>query len=235
MLSPSLGAGVQSALFHYQEQSRAWAQAAERLATGLRINRAADDPAGLVAAVQLQRELVDLEARSRTLEAEDRRARIQESTLAAGQEVLYHLHDLVGAAAGSQSEQERELLQEEVDLALDAAARLESYGPGLGLERALAELRSGGSANVANGDLGAAGRSVEAAASMVARRRALLGAYQRTQLEPLARVTEDQIVLQTAALSQLADADYATESVRLLQTELLMKATLWALGRGARR
>jgi flagellin-like hook-associated protein FlgL len=40
-------------------------RATERLATGLRINRSSDDPAGLIGAAQLRRDLIDLGAQTR--------------------------------------------------------------------------------------------------------------------------------------------------------------------------
>jgi flagellin len=227
MLSP-LSAGALRALSAFHQQSQAWSQAAERLATGLRINRAADDPARLIAAVDLQRELVDLEARQSGLEAEDRTARLQESVLASSQEALYALQDLVGAAAGEVDDVQIGVLQGEVDLAIEGLERLESYGPGFGLAAALAQLKSGGSASLSN-DLGAAGNSVEAAAGLIARRRAMLGAYQRTRIEPQLRLTEDQLVLRSQALSELQDTDFSVEFARLNQSAALMRASLLAI------
>ncbi len=227
MLSP-LSAGTQRALFAFAQQSQAWSQAAERLATGLRINRAADDPAGQIAADDLQRELVDLESRHSALEAEDRQSRIQESTLSSSQEVLHMLQDLVGAAAGEVSDVQIGVLQGEVDLAVEGIERLESYGTRFGIAEALKDLKTGGAASLSR-DLGAAGKSVEAAAGMVARRRAMLGAYQRMHIEPQQRLIEDQVVLQTEALSRVRDSDFAVEFARLQQSSTLMRSSLLAI------
>jgi len=227
MLSP-LNAGAQRALIAFQQQSQTWSQAAERLSTGLRINRAADDPAGLVAATNLQQELASLNGQLDTLAGEDHRARIDDALLASSQSAITNLRDLVGAAAGEVDEIQIGVLQGEVDLALDGIARLESYGRGFGLSAALAQLRSGGSASLEK-DLTAAGHSVEAAASMVARRRALLGAYQRNQIEPQTRLTEDQIVLKSQMLSEVQDTDFAVEFARLSQSTTLMRSSLLAI------
>jgi flagellin-like hook-associated protein FlgL len=227
MLSP-LSAGAQRALIAFRQQSQAWSQAAERLSTGLRINRAADDPAGLVAATNLQQELANLNGQLDTLAAEDHRARIDDALLASSQTALTNLRDLVGAAAGEVDEIQIGVLQGEVDLAIDGIERLESYGRGFGLSAALAQLRSGGRSSLEN-DLTAAGHSIEAAASMVARRRALLGAYQRNQIEPQTRLTEDQIVLKAQTLSELQDTDFAVEFARLNQSATLMRTSLLAI------
>lgn len=72
--------GVQLTLFENNSQANRFTnQATERLATGLRINRGSDDPAGLVGAAQLQGDLVEIEAQMKTNSAELRQLSIDQS------------------------------------------------------------------------------------------------------------------------------------------------------------
>ena len=98
----------------------------ETLATGLRINRAADDPAGLVSSEQLRAMLAELEAESSALERARGSAVVAERSLGEIGDLLVEAEALAVASAntGGLSEAEREANQMELNSILSAVDRL---------------------------------------------------------------------------------------------------------------
>ncbi|MEL7473932.1 MAG: flagellin, partial [Planctomycetota bacterium] len=101
------------------------AQATNRLATGLRINRAADDPAGLISSEQLRAVLAALEAETRASHRTDAVANTADAALAEAASMVSDAKALAVAAAntGALSDAEREALQIEMDSMTQAASR----------------------------------------------------------------------------------------------------------------
>ncbi len=100
--------------------------ALERLATGLRINRASDDPAGLVSSEALSAALASLEAEARSIDRSQAVVNSAEGAVSQISELLIEAEGLAVAAAntGGTSEAEREAYQLELDSILQSIARI---------------------------------------------------------------------------------------------------------------
>ncbi|MCH9057966.1 MAG: flagellin, partial [Planctomycetes bacterium] len=96
-----------------------------RLATGLAIRRAADNPAGLIASENLRSQLSALEAASRNIDRAHGVLAVAETGLSEVGNLLRKLDGLVVAAAntGGMSKSERQALQLEADSILQAINR----------------------------------------------------------------------------------------------------------------
>lgn len=100
--------------------------ALERLATGLRINRGSDDPAGLVSSEALSAALASLEAEARALDRGQAVVNTAEGAVMEISNLLIEAEGLAVAAAntGATSEAEREALQLEMDSILQTIDRI---------------------------------------------------------------------------------------------------------------
>jgi flagellin-like hook-associated protein FlgL len=122
MIGISIDIGLINTLGRTQELL---AVSAQRLATGQRINRGSDDPAGLIASENLEAQLAALEAESRALERNDAVARTAEAALAEVNGMLAEGEGLAVAAAntGAMSDAERAAIQLEMDSINQSAER----------------------------------------------------------------------------------------------------------------
>lgn len=91
--------------------------ASERLATGKQINRAADDPAGLIAARELDRKIIVANKTIASLERQNTFLAAKEGALSAFGEILLDLNSIVVQAAneGGISDEERESLRRDAE------------------------------------------------------------------------------------------------------------------------
>lgn len=107
----------------YQKAITAQAKAMERLSTGLRINRAADDPAGLAISEKMRAQIRGLNQASRN--AQDAISLIQtgEGALNEVHSILQRMRELaVQAANDTNTEAERNAIQKEIDQLTEAIA-----------------------------------------------------------------------------------------------------------------
>lgn len=100
----------------------------QKMATGSRINRGADDPSGLIASEQLGAALAALEAESRGIERADAVANVADGALAEISGLLSNANAATVAMANTagMSESERAAHQMEIDSAMQAADRIAS-------------------------------------------------------------------------------------------------------------
>ena len=100
--------------------------ALERLSTGLRINRASDDPAGLISSEALSAALASLEAEGRALERSQAVVNTAEGAIAQISGLLIEAEGLAVAAANTAgtSEADREAMQLEMDSILQTIDRI---------------------------------------------------------------------------------------------------------------
>jgi flagellin len=119
------GKGVQAASA-FRANTLAHQTAMERLATGQRINRAKDDPAGLISSEQLREVIAVLEAESRSSERADYVAQTADSALGEISEQLIEARGLAVANANSAglSDAEREANQMAIDAAVQSVERI---------------------------------------------------------------------------------------------------------------
>ncbi|TWT73469.1 B-type flagellin [Posidoniimonas polymericola] len=201
-----------------------------KLATGLRINSAKDDPAGLIAAEQLRGDLVDIGARRRTIGYERSQLSVQQSGRQQATGVLHDLRGRVVEATGdSTSAEQKAAIQTEIDSALDGLDRIADT-TGISFPAALEALRSGGEGNVVSGDPAAAAEAIDAELSRITQASAAAGAYEKYTLDVDQRIAEDQAVVTAQSLSEIADADYAEEASNLTRNEIILKTSLRTVG-----
>jgi hypothetical protein len=177
----SIGAsGVQLTLLkNNAEANRFTNRATERLATGLRINRASDDPAGLIGAEKLRGDLVEIGPQLKVVGAQRRQSTVQQSGRQAASSLLQEVRGLYVQAAGNTiSTEEREAIQLQVDSSLDALDRLGAT-TGFALPASLDALRAGGSASAASGDPAAGAELMEAELTAINLASAAAGAYEK--------------------------------------------------------
>lgn len=98
----------------------------ERLSTGLRINRAADDPAGLVSSEHLRAQLEHLDAESRALARAEHISASADASMGVAADLLVEAEGLAVAAANTagMSDAEREAYQMQMDSVVQSVARI---------------------------------------------------------------------------------------------------------------
>ncbi len=106
--------------------SKALSQSLQRLATGYRINRGADDPAGLIVSEKLRAALTDLEAESKSLQRADSVIATADAGISEISGLLNRAESLTIANANTAglSEEERRANQLEIDSILRSVDRI---------------------------------------------------------------------------------------------------------------
>jgi flagellin-like hook-associated protein FlgL len=107
-------------------------QSLVKLATGMRINRGADDPAGLIASEQLRSTLASLEAESQSLQRADQQASVADGALQQVSDLLSEANGLAVANAngGALSDLEKRANQLQIDsimVSVDRISRTTSF------------------------------------------------------------------------------------------------------------
>ena len=222
----------------------------QRLATGKRINSGSDDPAGLIAAVDLDSALHSLEAESRALQRVNSNATIVDGHLSQIGSMMAEMRGLVVASAngGGLSDAEVAANQMRIDslaasiqrFAGDAVQSLDGISlPDDGnqklaqsLQDAAAEvstLTSGGAKSLASGNFSAIQTIVETGTTAFAEARGTVGAYQKNDVEArLASIAEQRESL-ASAYSNIMDTDYAEEAANLTRSKILLEANVKVL------
>ncbi|WP_197526131.1 flagellin [Botrimarina colliarenosi] len=197
----------------------------ERLSTGKRINHAKDDPSGLIAAEGFRSKITDLQAQYKTSRLGELNLRQQESQLSVIQNGLNELRGAVVSTTGDLfNPTQKQALQQTVDATLESFDRL---APGLA-PASLDALGHSGNANLVNGDTALANQIIDGALQSVLGDRSANAAnslYSDIEQE----LIQDQIVINTEALSQVEDADFAEEASNLVRGQILEQASTMAL------
>lgn len=217
---------AQNNLFHNQQRQDS---TTERLATGLRINSAKDDPAGLVAAENLRGDLVDIGARRRTIGGERSQVRVEQSGRQQAVDVLQEVRGLaIEAASDSTSPDAKTAIQSQIDSSLDALGRIEA-ATGISVSSDVYALATGGDASVLE-DPAAAQALIDETISGLVSDSAVAGAYEKYTLDVDERLAQDREVVIATALSEIADADYAEETANLTRDTILSKVAIQTFG-----
>lgn len=222
----------------------------KRLATGRRINSGKDDPAGLIAATDLEAAIAALDAESRAIQRTDTHANITDGHTAQLSSMMSDLRGLVVASAntGAMSDAEIAANQMQIDnisasiqrFAQDAIASLDGISlPDGGNEQlaeqlrnaanAVASLASGGANDLRSGNFEAMQAALDDATTAFAETRGIVGAYQKYTLESRQNSLAVQRENLVAAHSQIVDADYAEESSNLTRSQILTAASVRVL------
>ena len=107
-------------------QNKGMAQSLQRLSTGYRINRGADDPAGLIASENLRAEKSAINSAITNSQRADQVVNVAEGGLQEVSNMLVELQGLVGATANEAgvSQEERDANQLQIDSILQTIDRI---------------------------------------------------------------------------------------------------------------
>jgi flagellin len=228
----------------------------ERLSTGKQINRASDDPAGLISSEALKSQQKGVLAKIQGNVRDGHRFAAIEGGLSAVQDLLLGLKSNVVQAANTAglSREEREALQTETNGIIDGLEHLGSLqyngelilapyigalgniqttttgagGTTINVSGGLSALRSGGTLNLVNGNLEQSDAFVEAISKNIAESRGAIGAVQKgLDHENAALATQNENL--SAAISQIVDTDYASEVGNLVRSQAMAEAARYAV------
>lgn len=245
--------------------SRMLSLSMERLATGYRINRGSDDPAGLIASEGLRSALAGLEAEAQALSRADSVAAVAEGGLAGTSDMLIEANGLAITAANTagMSAAEKQAIQGELDSMLatidsaasnttfngdpllDGTATIKVGGSSLDLIDAatgslgetvvdgetytLADLKSGGSLNFVDGDIGIAQQVIQNSLTEVSTARGAIGSFQKYTVG--ARLSSIEIGIEnlSAAESVIRDTNFAAETAFLNRSLVLQQSSMLSM------
>ncbi|MFK7884815.1 MAG: flagellin [Phycisphaerales bacterium] len=203
----------------------------ERLATGKRINRASDDPSGLIAAEQFKFRMTTLEKRIERFEFEETRLGATEGGLSVVSEMVIDLQGLAVtfANSGAMSDEEREALKIEAQSIIEGIGTLETTTifngdqvlAGLGPD--LSEFIEALDANPEK-----AQEIVDQAVDEVAGRRGAIG-NRLIEIDAERGALYAEFEGNAEALSSIQDTDFAKESASLIRAQILEQATIKAM------
>lgn len=228
----------------------------ERLSTGRRINRGADDPSGLIAAERFNAEQVTIEKQLQMMERESAYLAAKDGAHEAISDKMVELDGLVVQAANSAglTEGERGAIQMEIDSivkSIDFAADTTYFNgekllegvssrtlgrasvtiPGEGgasetISYSLADIMSGGQLDLKSGRLEFTQAAVKAAGSSVSFTRGAIGT-RMTDIDSESRELQVRLEGVAASKSSIMDTDFARETANLVRTQVLQQAALY--------
>lgn len=227
------------------------ARSSERLATGLRINRGADDPAGLIASEKLGARQAELSSTIRSLERETSYLSARDGALGAVGSMVSELSARVveGANTGAMGQSEFDAVRSGVSqtaAAIDSvvgASRfngsrmLDGFDTGsLGRTQIGTDPDTGDAVYASVRDIDRLMSENPEAAQAVARQavedvavaRAEAGARQR-EAEAEQRAAQTEFINTASARSQIRDTDYASEVSERTRTGIMEEASIRAM------
>lgn len=241
------------ALRSLEQNQQALGKSMERLATGNAINAAADDPAKLMAGINLDAALRSLDAESRAVQRESSVLSTKDAALGAAGEMIADLKGLAVQAAntGAISDAEREALDIEASSivrALDLTTSSASFAGEKLFNGSLADDLGGGAegggdyslADVGNGlslssDAELIAKIADRAVSEVATMRGEIGATIANDLRHRANAIDTEMTNLADARSMIMDTDYAREAATLNRADLLTQASRFVLAFDSQR
>lgn len=231
--------------------SRAVTSSMEKLATGKRINRASDDPAGLIAADNLSGRAKSIRAEISGLERAVYLSNARDGAEAAVGDMLLDLQGLIVTAAstGATTKEEREALHVQAVETIKAISfvyntstfggmKLLEGGSAIGLAsvsgpggedgevRNYSLLDISGDLNLVDGNMELAQKVVNEASSSITRSRAERGAVVKNQIESRIDALYVELENTMSAESVIRDTDYASEVSNLVRSQVLQQAAM---------
>jgi len=222
----------------------------QRLASGRRINAGRDDPAGLIAATDLEAAIAALDAESRSLQRVHANANIADGHTAQLSSMTGELRSLAVASANTAGLSDAEIAANQMQIdhlsasiqrfAQDAISSLDGISlPDDGNEQLAEQLRtaassvatlaSGGANSLSSGNFDAIQTVIDDASTAFAEARGTIGAYQKYDVEARLNSLADEHEALTAAHSQIMDVDYAEETSNLARSQVMMAASVKVL------
>ena len=234
-------------------------KAAERLATGSKINRASDNPAGMIAVSKLDLRIKELDKKITLLGMEEARLGAKDGALSVVSGMLEELNGIVVSAANTAglSQEEKQALQTQADSILQGMDFIANttvfkgeklfdslFSTSLGkvdykkegkegkeetASTTLAGLGSGGGLNLIDGDLEAAQKSVKSALNSILGSQGAIGNRIKNGIEPMRQVYLSEIEASQSVRSDIADTDIAAEMSNLVRGQILQQASIFGL------
>jgi len=239
MIGPLNSSVMLTALRTFESNRAALNQSLERLATGQRINRGSDDPAGLITSENLRAVLAALEAETRTMERADHVIATADAALGGASDMLIEAEALVVANAGGfLSDEEMAANQMQIDSIVASVNRIAGTTSfnGQSLLDGSATITAGGASvtieSIAMGPIGEgedALAALSAARTQIGTTRAELGAMSRYTIQ--SGLSSMGVAMENiaAAESAIRDTDYGLETANLMRLQILDFASLSAL------
>lgn len=223
----------------FQRHHRGLVGSMERLATGRRINRGSDDPAGLITADNLRATLAALEAESRTLQRTDHVIATADGALGEISAMINEAEALVVANAGDGlSADEKAANQMQIDSLVSSINRIAgttSFNGRNLLDGTMSISGAGGTLDIDDvgmapvGEGEAAQTALADARSRVTTLRGSLGAMSNaigSHLDAIG-VTMENVA---AAESVVRDTDYGRETASLARLQILTETSIRGIG-----
>jgi flagellin len=210
-------------------------KAMEKLSSGLRINRASDDPAGLIISEQMRTRIASLNQEIENISGQINKYQTASSSVMELRHNLTELRSLaVAASNGAINDSSiQEAYQAEADrlvVTFNNIVKTSSFGT-----QKLLDGSEGSLANIPDmteidfSDPEAVGDTIKAIDSQIERVDSALieiGATQKNNLESRMRNLKVESENLTAAESQIRDTDYVREFANFMRNELVLKSTL---------
>lgn len=243
---PAFPSSFSSRIHALNQSTRMLSQSSERLATGLRINRGSDDPAGLIASEHLDGRLVSISSESRALGRSNMSLAIEDGVLSAANHSIGDLRSLVvqGANSGSLSEAESGAITSTTGGIVQGLSQAaQQYGSdvlsGISIQREIGTdpgtgdpiyetLTMSDLPGLMESDPESAQALVDEASSLITTRQAEIGAEQRSN-ESMQRAMEEEQINVARAQSTIRDTDYAKEVSESIRASILGKAGILVL------
>ncbi|MBT8485644.1 MAG: hypothetical protein HKO59_04135 [Phycisphaerales bacterium] len=224
-----------------QKNAAGVAKSLEKLATGSRINRGADDPAGLITSENLRAVLSALDAETRTLERADLVAATADGALTEVSDLLNQAESLVVANANGAglSDEERQANQMEIDSIVGTINRISgttSFNGDTLLDGTASLSAAGQTIDLDSVSLAPIGEGADAQAALSAARdkvttlRGKLGSFSKDTVGANLRRIGVEMENIAAAESKIRDTDYGQETANLARTQVLQRAGIMAMG-----
>lgn len=257
MISINTNMGLMRADRAVSDTGKILTRTLERLATGRRINRAEDDPAGLVASEGLSAQIQVIQKKIDASAQVSSYLGAREGAQSVLSDLMAELSGIVVTAANRDglSGEERRSLQLQADSiikTIDHVGLTTTYkgdqllsglhAGGLGQTQytttdangqtvtrtgTLADLATGGALNLVDGDLETAQKVVQTAGSGIATTRSAIGSQMKA-MDSETRSLQTELENLTEARSQILDTDYAKETATLVRNQVLQEAASFA-------
>lgn len=216
----------------------------ERLSTGKKINRAADDPSGLVAAENFKVRQTEITKLLDGFERETARLGATEGGLSVLQDLVLELSGLIveGANTGALSDTEKGSIATQAESLVQAINHIAQTtmfngdqiligytANTLGSVVVDGEMKNLGQlAEVLRADPEAAQQLVKMAEERISGGRAGIGARMKS-IDAEMNTLREEFASNAGVLSQIEDADYAKETADLVRAQILEQATIKAI------
>ncbi len=211
-------------------------QSLERLSTGKRINRASDDPSGMIAAEQHKTRIYSIESQLKSFAQTESYFGAKEGGLSVISDQLAHLNGLVVQAANlaGNSQEEQDAIKLEIESVLSSIDHIAKNTTFKG-QNILSEYSTGSIASQLNSladlafdDPERAQEIAKEGVDRIATTRGAIG-NQLNEIDSQRNVLSEELINLTDSLSSIEDTDFAAESAKLIRAQILEQASIMAI------